>query len=98
MSGQTCMPATVQRFSPDGPEPTGQSLNLEAQCDSFDGDRTPLNMEWITEELLARTQDVWGRYLQRHVSKEEAMEMLTNIKRIADAFLCDCDDGNGDEE
>jgi len=55
-------------------------------------------MEWITQELLARTQDVWGRYLQRHVSKEEAMEMLTNIKRIADAFLCDCDDGNGDEE
>ena len=86
----------VQRSVKKQEELPGQSLNTMAQCDSFDGDRTPLNVEWITEELLTRTRNVWGRYLGREVSKEEAMEMVMNVKRIADAFLCDCDDERGE--
>ena len=77
----------VQRSGKIIQELPGQSLNAMAQCDPFDGDRTPLNVEWITEELLARTRDVWGRYLGRNVSKEEAMDMVMNVRRIASAFL-----------
>ena len=85
MSSVTCMPDCVQRFSPDRPEPAGQSLNVEAQCDPAGGDG-PLETAWISEELIARTQDVWGRYLEREVDREEAIEMLINVKRIAMVF------------
>ena len=86
MSGQTCMCEPVQRFSPDGPELTGQSLNVEAQCVPAGGDG-PLETEWITEDLIARTQEVWGDYLEREVDREEAIEMLLNVQRIALAFF-----------
>jgi len=85
MSGQTCMCGPVQRFSPDGQELTGQSLNVEAQCDHASGNGS-LETEWITEDLIARTQDVWGRYLEREVDREEAIEMLLNVQRIGLAF------------
>ena len=85
MSGQTCMCEPVQGISPDGPEPTGQSLNVEAQCDPASGDG-PLETAWISEELIARTQNVWGEYLQREVGREEAIEILMNVKRIAMVF------------
>ena len=85
MSGRTCLCEPVQRFSPDGPEPTGQSLNVEAQCDLAGGDG-PLETEWITEDLIARTQEVWSEYLEREVDREEAIEMLLNVQGVALAF------------
>jgi len=85
MNGQTSMCEPVQRFSPGGPELTGQSLNVEAQCDQAGGNGL-LETEWITEDLIARTQDVWCRYLEREVDREEAIEMLLNVQRIALAF------------
>ena len=85
MIAQTCPLRPVQRSSPHSPEPTGQSLNVEAQCDQPSGNG-PLESEWITEDLIARTQDVWGRYLEREVEREEAIEMLLNVQRIALAF------------
>jgi len=83
--GQTCVAEPARRTSPDRPELTGQSLNVEAQCDPAGGDG-PLETAWISEELVAYTQDVWGRYLEREVDREEAIEMLTNVKRIAMVF------------
>lgn len=85
MTAVTCMRRPVQRSAPDLPEPTGQSLNVEAHC-SHAGGKGPLESEWITEDLVARTKDVWGRYLELEVSREEAIEMLLNVQRIALAF------------
>lgn len=45
-----------------------------------------LEAEWISEELVARTQKVWSDYLGREVPPEEATEMLLNVRMIADAF------------
>ena len=95
MSGQTCMCEPVQGISPDGPEPTGQSLNVEAQCDPASGDG-PLETVWISEELIARTQNVWGEYLQREVGREEAIEILMNVKRIAMVFYQARQEGAGE--
>lgn len=86
MSAATCVAEPVQRFSDSGPELAGQSLNDEAQCDLPGGDG-PLETAWISPELLALTQRVWGRRLGREVPHEEAVEMLLNVKRIAAAFL-----------
>ncbi len=86
MIAQTCAPRLVQRCSPHSPEPTGQSLNAEAQCDQPSDSTGPLESEWITEDLIARTQEVWGRYLEREIEREEAVEMLLNVQRIALVF------------
>jgi len=46
----------------------------------------PLECEWISDELLARTQKVWSDYLGRDVPAEEATEILLNVQRIAHTF------------
>ena len=48
----------------------------------------PVAMEtlWITDDLIARTRDVWGRYLRRRVDRGEAIEMLLNVQSLAMAF------------
>ncbi len=106
-------PKPVQRFTPHSPEPTGHSLNLEAQCDtpgtpapgslrsekSRDLSGLPGAMEtrWMTEGLIARTQDAWGNYLGREVDREEAMEILFNVQQIALAFYLAGTEGDSDE-
>jgi len=47
----------------------------------------PLSMAWISDELLAKTQRVWSRELGRPVGVEEAVEMLTNVKHLAEALM-----------
>lgn len=85
MNSAICLHRPAQKFSRQRAESTGQSLNLEAQCDLAGGDG-PLETTWMSEVLIARTRDVWGRYLEREVGREEAIEMLVNVKRIAMVF------------
>jgi len=44
-------------------------------------------MAWITDELLARTIDVWSANYGRPISKDEAVEILMNVKRLAEVLL-----------
>jgi len=48
----------------------------------------PVAMEsaWITDDLIARTRNVWSSHLQRRVSRSEAVEMLINVQNLAMAF------------
>lgn len=87
MTRTTSPQPMVQRFSLNREELTGHSLNVEAQCDHRPRDRGPVETEWIDDGLIARTQEVWGSYLQRDVDREEAIEMLLNVQRLALAFL-----------
>ena len=47
----------------------------------------PLSLAWITDDLLAYTQEVWSRAYGRHVSEDEAIEMLLNVKRLAEVMF-----------
>ena len=47
----------------------------------------PASLEWISDELLAETVDVWSRELGRDVSEDEAIEMLLNVKRLSETLL-----------
>lgn len=47
----------------------------------------PLSMQWITDELLARTIDVWSANYGRPISEDEAVEILMNVKRLAEVLL-----------
>jgi hypothetical protein len=46
----------------------------------------PLSMAWISDELLAQTQRVWSKAFGRPVDVEEAVEILTNVKHLAEAL------------
>lgn len=43
----------------------------------------PLSTAWIPEALILDTQEVWSKVYEREISKEEATEILLNIKRLA---------------
>jgi len=44
-------------------------------------------MAWISDELLARTRKVWSKAYGRPVGVEEAVEILTNVKHLAQALI-----------
>ena len=51
------------------------------------GPQRPLSIAWISDELLAKTRRVWSKAYGRPVSTEEAVEILTNVKHMAEALL-----------
>jgi len=46
------------------------------------GHGRPLCSDWITDELIAQTCQVWSQTLGRNVTPEEAIEMLQNLRRV----------------
>jgi len=46
----------------------------------------PLSLAWITDELIAETQRVWSPHYGRDLSPDEALEILRNVKRFAEAL------------
>ncbi|MEX0643373.1 MAG: hypothetical protein WD468_11760 [Pirellulales bacterium] len=68
-------------------ESTGLSgENEEAECVEAP-DLRPLSMAWISEELLAKTIDVWSANYGRPISEDEAVEILMNVKRLAEVLV-----------
>ena len=47
----------------------------------------PLSMAWISDELLAKTRRVWSKAYGRPVSTEEAVEILMNVKHMAETLI-----------
>ncbi len=39
---------------------------------------------WMTKELLEKTQTVWSKVYGRSVSQFEAVQILRNVKRLAE--------------
>jgi hypothetical protein len=42
---------------------------------------------WVTDELLAKTRTVWSRVYGREVPVAEAVEILVNVKALAEVLL-----------
>ena len=70
------------RFPTGLSAPDELSVNQSGDCR---GDA--LYRSWMTDELVDDTQRIWSPIYGRDVSKEEAMEMLTNVKRFAETLL-----------
>ncbi len=70
--------APLAGFSPTtghhGPEPVPAAVR-------------PLSMAWITDDLLAETRRVWSKAYGRVIADEEAIEILTNVRRFAETML-----------
>lgn len=46
----------------------------------------PARPEWVDDELLAKTVDVWSRIYGRSLTSAEAIEILLNFGRLIDAI------------
>ena len=75
-------------MSKNNPESSGMSLaNFVEQDGSSCAQTRPLSLAWIDDELLAETIAVWSEALDRPVPEEEAIEMLLNVKQMAEVLL-----------
>jgi hypothetical protein len=43
--------------------------------------------QWISEELLIETRKLWSKAYRRVISNEEAIEILMNVKRVAEVLV-----------
>jgi hypothetical protein len=46
-----------------------------------------LGAEWMSDELIADTRRVWSAAYGRVISTDEAVEILNNVRRLADVML-----------
>ena len=69
-------------------ERTGCSREKALHVSVSDGiSARPLSLAWITDDLLRYTREVWSKAYGREVADDEAIEMLVNVKRLAEVML-----------
>ena len=69
------------------PGPTGLSVRPGPHGDLPEVEEEPRSpLAWVSDELLAKTRQVWSQEIGRPVGVEEAVEILTNVKHLAQAL------------
>lgn len=59
------------------------------------GAARPYSLAWISDVLIEDTLRVWSQHYRRRLSQEEAVDILMNVKRLAETLLAAA--GEGDE-
>ena len=49
--------------------------------------RRPLSLAWVSDELIAETQRLWSARYGREIAMDEAIEILVNVRRLAEMLL-----------
>jgi hypothetical protein len=47
----------------------------------------PLSMQWLSDERIAEAHRVWSKAYARVISVDEAVEILMNVRRLAEVLL-----------
>lgn len=42
---------------------------------------------WVTDDLVRYTQDVWSEVAGKPIPEDEAIEILVNVKRLAEVLV-----------
>ena len=50
-------------------------------------DARPLQTQWLSEERIAEARRVWSKAYGRVIDRDEAVEILMNVRRLAEV-LC----------
>ena len=64
------------------PPPTGHT---GPEPDS--GGVRPLSTQWLSDERITEARRVWSKAYGRVISEEEAVEILMNVRRLAEVLL-----------
>jgi hypothetical protein len=44
-------------------------------------------MQWMSDELVADTRRVWSKAYGRVISDDEVVEILTNVRKLAEVLM-----------
>ncbi len=47
----------------------------------------PLATQWLSDERIAEARRVWSKAYGRVISVDEAVEILTNVRRLAETLV-----------
>jgi hypothetical protein len=47
----------------------------------------PLSTQWLSVDRIAETRHVWSKAYGRVISDDEAIEILTNVRRLLEILL-----------
>jgi len=47
----------------------------------------PLSTQWLSDERIAEARRVWSKAYGRVISDDEAVEILMNVRRLAEVLL-----------
>ena len=47
----------------------------------------PLSTQWLSDERISEARRVWSKAYGRVISNDEAVEILTNVRRLAETLL-----------
>lgn len=47
----------------------------------------PLSTQWLSDERIAEARRVWSKAYGRVISQDEAIEILMNVRRLAEVLL-----------
>ena len=50
-------------------------------------DARPLSTQWLSEERIAEARRVWSKAYGRVISPDEAVEILMNVRRLAEVLF-----------
>ena len=59
-----------------------------------EGPGRPASLAWMSDELIADTQRVWSPHYGRELSRDDAVEILRNVKRYAEVLTAVSPRGN----
>lgn len=70
------------------PQPIGTAAeDCQHQVGQDRAPARPASQAWISDELIAETRRVWLKEYGRIVTDAEAVEILSNFKRLAEVLL-----------
>jgi hypothetical protein len=47
----------------------------------------PMSLDWASDDLIRYTQDVWSEFTGKPISVDDAIEILTNVKRLVEVLM-----------
>ncbi|QDU28073.1 hypothetical protein ETAA8_31650 [Anatilimnocola aggregata] len=47
----------------------------------------PLSTQWLSDERISEARRVWSKAYGREISEDEAIEILMNVRRLAEILL-----------
>ncbi|MDZ4852127.1 MAG: hypothetical protein SGI77_22800 [Pirellulaceae bacterium] len=84
---------TVDQFVHKAPEMAGtvsksvHHVTPKTVVESKSTPIRPLSSAWMSDELIERTRHVWEPYYGQDIPDADAIEILTNLKRLAEVLI-----------
>ena len=81
------LPLPLSVATPEASGSAAVRFALAENQGELTGNLVPPEQGWITGELVEDTRRVWSKRYGRLITPEEAVEILVNVKKVAEAFM-----------